>query len=42
LDDFLNLFEKTGFKLLHSFGNYNLEEFERQTSDRLILEAVAC
>jgi cyclopropane fatty-acyl-phospholipid synthase-like methyltransferase len=42
LDDFLNLFEKSGFKLLHSFGNYNLEEFEHQTSDRLILVAVAC
>ena len=42
LDDFLNLLEKTGFKLVNSFGNYNLEKFDRNTSDRLILVAVSC
>lgn len=28
---------KVGFKLIHTFGNYNLETYNEKTSDRLIL-----
>ncbi len=37
LSDFLEYFEKGGITLLHTFGNYDLEKFDPQTSDRLIL-----
>ena len=39
LADFKLMFEKTGFKLINHFGNYHLEEFDPETSDRLILVA---
>ena len=39
LSDFESMFEKTEFKLLHYFGNYKLEEFDPNSSDRLILVA---
>ena len=28
---------EVGFKVKHTFGNYQLEKFNEQTSDRLIL-----
>ena len=37
LQDFQSLFEKSGFKLLHYFGNYSLDPFQLASSDRLIL-----
>jgi len=37
--DFEKLFEQTGFKILNVFGNYNLENYEPNTSDRLIFLA---
>lgn len=37
LEDFLGYFEKAGIELLHVFGNYQLEKFDAETSDRLIL-----
>jgi hypothetical protein len=37
LQDFQSLFEKSGFKLLHFFGNYSLDPFQLASSDRLIL-----
>jgi len=36
LNDFKQLFEKSGFELVESFGNYNLESFQ-EDSDRLIM-----
>lgn len=39
LSDFEKLFEQTGFKILNVFGNYNLENYEPNTSDRLIFLA---
>ena len=39
LKDFIQLFEKTGFKLKNVFGNFNLNEFNLETSDRLVLIA---
>lgn len=37
LADFKAMFEKTGFKLINHFGNYQLDKFDPNTSDRLIL-----
>ncbi len=37
LEDFLDYFQKAEIKLLHTFGNYNLEDFNEKTSNRLIL-----
>ena len=39
LDDFKNYFEQTGFKLTTVFGDYNLNAFDINESDRLILVA---
>jgi SAM-dependent methyltransferase len=35
--DFLGYFEKAGIELLHTFGNYQLMDYDATTSDRLIL-----
>ncbi|MFV8839383.1 SAM-dependent methyltransferase [Salinimicrobium soli] len=37
LEGFQEYFEKAGIELLHIFGNYELQDFNEQTSDRLIL-----
>lgn len=37
LEDFKEYFDKAGLKLTHCFGNYQLGDFDPQTSDRLIL-----
>lgn len=37
LQDFQNLFKLANINLLNTFGNYNLEEFNENESDRLIL-----
>lgn len=39
LSDFQGLFNECGFDLLHTFGNFDLDEFDETTSDRLILIA---
>lgn len=39
LADFETMFAQTGFKLLANFGNYQLEKFDADSSDRLILVA---
>jgi SAM-dependent methyltransferase len=36
LDDLLNYASKAGFKLKETFGNYDLDKFDEQNSDRLI------
>lgn len=36
MNDFKVFFEQSGFEIVHCFGNYNLEEFDRDNSDRLI------
>jgi SAM-dependent methyltransferase len=36
MDDFKRFFAQSGFEIVHCFGNYNLEEFDRDNSDRLI------
>lgn len=36
MNDFNVFFEQSGFKVTHCFGNYDLEEFDRDRSDRLI------
>jgi len=36
MNDFELFFEQSGFEIVHCFGNYNLEEFDRDKSDRLI------
>ena len=33
---FIQYFEKTGLHILHTFGNYALQPYDPQTSDRLI------
>jgi SAM-dependent methyltransferase len=35
-DDFKRFFTLSGFEIVHCFGNYKLDEFDLQTSDRLI------
>ena len=37
LEKFLDYFQEAGIELVHTFGNYNLEPFDKNTSDRLIL-----
>nr|WP_226293936.1 class I SAM-dependent methyltransferase [Aquimarina algicola] len=37
LDDFMRYFEKADVNLLDVFGNYNLQKFDKKTSERLIL-----
>ncbi len=37
LADFTRLAEKTGFKIKHTFGNYSLQDFDVNTSERLII-----
>jgi len=39
LKDFENYFSLSGMKIVETFGNYNLEAFDAETSDRLILIA---
>lgn len=39
LNGFEQMLEATGFKLLHTFGNYDLHNYASQTSNRLILIA---
>jgi SAM-dependent methyltransferase len=39
LEEFRNMLKKTGFRELHVFGNYKLEPFNRNKSERLILVA---
>jgi SAM-dependent methyltransferase len=34
--DFQQFFYKSGFEIVHAFGNYSLEEYDHETSDRLI------
>jgi SAM-dependent methyltransferase len=36
VDDFTRFFELSGFKIMACFGNYSLEEFDIDNSDRLI------
>lgn len=35
-DDFLRMFQKSGFQVNHIFGDYSLNEFDEKTSDRII------
>jgi len=37
LDNFTSYFSKSGFELIHLFGDYNLNQFDENESDRLIL-----
>ncbi len=37
LEDFVQMFGKAGMKIARTFGNYHLEPFDEETSDRLIL-----
>ena len=37
LDDFKQLFEKSGFELTDCFGSYDLGKFDPAASDRLIM-----
>lgn len=37
LEDFEDYFSRAGINLLHTFGNYKLEAFNKASSDRLIL-----
>lgn len=37
LEDFKNLIEASGLQLLHTFGDYQLNPFDKETSNRLIL-----
>lgn len=37
LEDFQEYFSRAGIELKHTFGSYHLEEFNEETSDRLIL-----
>jgi SAM-dependent methyltransferase len=39
LSNFETLFNQTGFTILNVFGNYNLEPYQAETSDRLIFIA---
>ncbi|WP_281616183.1 class I SAM-dependent methyltransferase [Flammeovirga sp. SubArs3] len=34
--DFCNLFQKVNLELLHTYGDYQLNEFDRENSDRMI------
>ena len=37
LENFLSYFETAGIKLVHTFGDYNLQPYDQINSDRLIL-----
>jgi SAM-dependent methyltransferase len=37
LDDFSNMLNETGFKLIGIYGDYSMNDFDEATSDRLIL-----
>ena len=37
--DFINLLNATSLRLIHTFGSYDLQEFDPSTSDRIILLA---
>lgn len=39
INDFKNYFDEAGLKISHIFGEYNLSNYESQTSSRLILVA---
>ena len=39
LSDFENLFSHTGLKIIATFGDYSLNEFDSNNSDRLIIVA---
>ena len=39
LEDFQELFSHTNMKIITTFGNYSLEEFDKEKSDRLIIVA---
>ena len=39
LEDFKNMYKESGLDLLHCFGDYQLNSFDPETSDRLILIA---
>ena len=39
LEDFQDLFSYTNMKIIHTFGDYSLNKFDRINSDRLILIA---
>jgi len=39
LRDFERYFEHAGLKMIHLFGNYNLDQFNEKESDRMILVA---
>ncbi|HKK39118.1 MAG TPA: methyltransferase domain-containing protein [Cryomorphaceae bacterium] len=38
-EDFMGMFHRTGFEILDTFGNYNLDDFDPEESSRLILIA---
>lgn len=40
LNDFEQLFEKAGLKIIEKFGDYQLNPFDEQASNRLIIKAV--
>lgn len=40
LSDFEHIFEKAGLKIIEKFGDYQLNPFNEQTSNRLIIKAV--
>jgi len=42
LEDLEALFAKAGLTIIETFGNYNLDVFEKTTADRLILVAQPC
>jgi hypothetical protein len=37
LEDFIAMYKESGLDLLHCFGDYQLNPFDSETSDRLIL-----
>lgn len=39
LDDFRNILQEAGFEILHTFGNYQLDEYTPETSERCIIIA---
>jgi hypothetical protein len=39
LEDFQELFSHTNMKIITTFGNYSLEDFDKEKSDRLIIIA---
>tara|TARA_R110002124_G_scaffold105678_1_gene256874 strand:- start:6579 stop:7307 length:729 start_codon:yes stop_codon:yes gene_type:complete len=36
IEKFISYFKKAGLKINHTFGNYNLSKFDKETSNRLI------